>query len=58
MSGYEMHHNDLKYGEIVVDFCYIPKSFCYMKVKFFGKGGGGSGLILGHLFKSSKYGLI
>ena len=30
-----MHHNDLKCGEIVDDFCYIPKSFCSMKDDFF-----------------------
>ena len=45
-----MHCNDLKCGDIV-DFCYITKLFCSMKVKgffcfvlvFFG-GGGGMGL--------------
>ena len=26
-----MHHNNLNCGEIVDDFCYIPKSFCSMK---------------------------
>ena len=26
-----MHHNDLKCGEIVDNFCYIPKSFCSIK---------------------------
>ena len=26
-----MHHNDLNCGEIVDKFCYIPKSFCYIK---------------------------
>ena len=31
ISGYKIHHNNLKYGEIVDDFCYIPKSFCSMK---------------------------
>ena len=33
-----MYHNDLKYAEIVADFCYIPKSFCSMKVKLLGGG--------------------
>ena len=32
-----MHHNNLKYGDIDDDFCYIPKSFCTMK-----EGGGGA----------------
>ena len=35
-----MHCNDLKYGDIV-DFCYITKSSCSMKVKlvfFFWEG--------------------
>ena len=40
-------HN-LKYGEIVDDFCYIPKSFCSMKEEW--------GLILGLLFRISEYG--
>ena len=26
-----MHHNDLKFGEIVDIFCYIPRSFCSIK---------------------------
>ena len=26
-----MHHNDLKCGEIVDNFCYIPKSSCSIK---------------------------
>ena len=26
-----MHHNDLKCGEIVDNFCYISKSFCSIK---------------------------
>ena len=26
-----MHPNDLKCGEIVDNFCYIPKSFCSIK---------------------------
>ena len=26
-----MHHNDLKCGEIVDNFCYIPKSFFSIK---------------------------
>ena len=26
-----MHHNDLKCGEIVDNFFYIPKSFCSIK---------------------------
>ena len=26
-----MHHNNIKCGEIVDDFCYIPTSFCFMK---------------------------
>ena len=34
-----MHCNDLKCGDIV-DFCYITKSFCSMKVKGFFLGGG------------------
>ena len=51
-----MHCNDLKYGDIV-DFCYITKSFCSMKVKFFFAGVGGCGLILGLLFRRSEYGL-
>ena len=25
LSGYKMHHNNQKYGEIVDDVCYIPK---------------------------------
>ena len=41
-----MHCNDLKCGDIAY-FCYITKSFCFMKVKcfsffnFFFWGGGG-----------------
>ena len=35
-----MHCNYLKYGDIV-DFCYITKSFCSIKVFFFFGGGGG-----------------
>ena len=35
-----MHHNILKYGEIVDDFFYIPKSFCSMMEDFFGGVGG------------------
>ena len=27
----KMYHNDLKCGEIVDNFCYIPKSFCSIK---------------------------
>ena len=45
-----MHHNNLKYGEIVDDFWYIPKSFCSMKED------GGGGLILGLLFRISEDG--
>ena len=38
-----MHSNDLKCGDIV-DFCYITKSFCSMKVSFLeGEGGWGWG---------------
>ena len=37
-----MHHNNLKYGEIVEYFCYIPKSFCFMKEDFFFFLGGGA----------------
>ena len=48
-----MHHNNLKYGEIVEYFCHIPKSFCSMKEDFFF---GGGGLILGLLFRISEYG--
>ena len=44
-----MHHNNLKYGEIIDDFCYTPKSFCSMKED-------GGGLILGLLFRISEYG--
>ena len=36
-----MHHNDLKCGEIVDNFCYIPKSFCSIKNRIGGGGGGG-----------------
>ena len=35
-----MHHNDLKCGEIVDNFCYIPKSFCSIKNRI---GGGNVG---------------
>ena len=38
-----MHHNNLKYGEIVDDFCYIPKSFCSMMEDFFFGGGANFG---------------
>ena len=34
-----MHHNDLKCGEIVDNFCYIPKSFCSFKNRMGGGGG-------------------
>ena len=34
-----MHHNDLKCGDIVDNFCCIPKSFCSIKNKI---GGGGA----------------
>ena len=47
-----MHHNNQKYGEIVVDFkvtCYIPKPFCSMKEDL-------GWLILGLLFIISEYG--
>ena len=47
LSGYKMHHNNLKYGKIVDDFCYIPKSFCSMNVD-------GGGVILGLLFRISE----
>ena len=43
-----MHHNDLKCGEIVDNFCYIPKSFCSIKT---GWGGGQCWLVLGLLFR-------
>ena len=49
-----MHHNNLKYEEIVDDFCYIPKSFCSMEEDFF--FGGGGGLILCLLLRISEYG--
>ena len=42
-----MHHNDLKYGEIVDNFCYIPKSFCSIKTGL----GGQCWLVLGLLFR-------
>ena len=29
----KMHHNDLKCGEIVDNFCYIPKSFNFCSIK-------------------------
>ena len=50
-----MHCNYLKYGDIV-DFCYITKSFCSIKVKFFFSfffwgGGVRCRLILGLLFR-------
>ena len=32
-----MHHNNLKCGEIVDNFCYIPKSYCSIKNRI---GGG------------------
>ena len=35
-----MHHNDLKCGEIVDNFCYIPKSFCSIKNRIWWGGGG------------------
>ena len=47
-----MHHNNLKCGEIVDDFCYIPKSFCSMKEDLGERVGG---LILGLLFRISEY---
>ena len=31
-----MHHNDLKCGEMVDNFCYIPKSFCSIKNRIVG----------------------
>ena len=34
-----MHNNDLKCGEIVDDFCNIPKAFCSMKKDFLWGGG-------------------
>ena len=46
-----MHCNYLKYGDIV-DFCYITKSFCSIKVFFLGGGGVFRyRLILGLLFR-------
>ena len=33
-----MHHNDLKCGEIVDNFSYIPKSFCSIKNRNWGGG--------------------
>ena len=44
-----MHHNNQKYGEIVDDFCYIPKSFCSIKEDW-------GWLILGLLFRITEYG--
>ena len=41
-----MHHNDLKCGEIVDNFCYIPKSFFLLK-----QDGGQCWLVLGLLFR-------
>ena len=43
-----MHHNDLKCGEFVDNFCYIPKSFCSIKNRI---GGGQCWLVLGLLFR-------
>ena len=34
-----MHHNDIKCGEIVDNFCYIPKSFCSNKKRIWGNVG-------------------
>ena len=45
-----MHHNDLKCGELVNNFCYIPKSFCSFKNRR-GGGGGQCWLVLGLLFR-------
>ena len=50
LSCWKMHHNDLKCGEIVDNFCYIPKSFCSIKT-----GWGGN---VGYFWAScSEYGL-
>ena len=49
-----MQHNGLKCGEIVDDFCYIPKTVCSMKEDL----GVGFGLILGLMFRISEYGII
>ena len=35
----KMHHNDLKCGEVVDNFCYIPKSFCSIKKRIGGNVG-------------------
>ena len=43
-----MHHNDLKCGEIVDNFCNIPKSFCSIRK---GWGGGQCWLIFGLLLR-------
>ena len=43
-----MHNNDLKCGEIVDNFCYIPKSFCSIKNRR-----GQCWLVLGLLFRIS-----
>ena len=34
-----MHHNDLKCGEIVDNFCYILKPFSFVLLKTGGGGG-------------------
>ena len=34
LSGYKMHHNDLKCWEIVDDFYYIQKTVCSVKEDF------------------------
>ena len=48
-----MHQNDIKCGDLV-DFVASQSHFAQsMKVIFF--GGGGSGLILGILFRRSEY---
>ena len=46
-----MYHNDLKCGEIVDNFCYIPKLFCSIKTGLDGGGGGQCWLVLGLLFR-------
>ena len=46
----KMNHNDLKCGEIVDNFCYIPKSFCSIKKRM--------GAMLANFWAScSEYGL-
>ena len=42
-----MHHNDQKCGDIVDNFCYIPKSLCSIKTGL----GGQCWLVLRLLFR-------